>query len=46
MTVFVNDERFYTLPGTLSLLILDVLQFKSPAHGYEIRRELETWHAE
>ncbi len=28
------------------LLILGVLQFKSPAHGYEIRRELETWHAE
>lgn len=28
------------------LLILGVLQYKSPAHGYEIRRELETWHAE
>ncbi len=28
------------------LLILGVLQFKSPAHGYEIRRELESWHAE
>ncbi len=28
------------------LLILGVLQFKSPAHGYEIRRELESWRAE
>jgi len=28
------------------LLILGVLQYKSPAHGYEIRRELESWHAE
>jgi len=28
------------------LLILGVLQFESPAHGYEIRRELETWHTE
>lgn len=28
------------------LLILGVLQYKSPAHGYEIRRELETWNAE
>lgn len=28
------------------ILILGVLQFKSPAHGYEIRRELESWHAE
>ncbi len=28
------------------LLILGVLQFKSPAHGYEIRRELELWRAE
>ncbi|MDQ6604403.1 MAG: PadR family transcriptional regulator, partial [Chloroflexota bacterium] len=28
------------------LLILGVLQLKSPAHGYEIRRELELWRAE
>lgn len=28
------------------LLILGVLRFKSPAHGYEIRRELESWRAE
>ena len=32
--------------SAIRLLILGVLQFKSPAHGYEIRRELETWHAE
>ena len=28
------------------LMILGVLQFKSPAHGYDIRRELESWRAE
>ncbi len=28
------------------LLILGVLQYKSPAHGYDIRRELESWRAE
>jgi DNA-binding PadR family transcriptional regulator len=28
------------------ILILGVLQFKAPAHGYEIRRELESWRAE
>jgi DNA-binding PadR family transcriptional regulator len=28
------------------VLILGILQFKSPAHGYEIRRELESWRAE
>jgi DNA-binding PadR family transcriptional regulator len=28
------------------LLILGVLRFKQPAHGYSIRRELETWRAE
>lgn len=28
------------------LLILGVLRFKQPAHGYEIRRELESWGAE
>ena len=28
------------------LLILGVLRFKQPAHGYEIRRELESWGAD
>lgn len=28
------------------ILILGILQFKAPAHGYEIRRELESWRAE
>lgn len=28
------------------LLILGVLRFKQPAHGYEVRRELESWGAE
>jgi DNA-binding PadR family transcriptional regulator len=28
------------------LLILGVLHFKQPTYGYEVRRELETWHAD
>src|SRR5579885_3635134 len=28
------------------LLILGVIRFKQPTHGYEVRRELETWRAE
>lgn len=28
------------------ILILGVLHYQSPAHGYEIRRELESWRAE
>ncbi len=28
------------------LLILGALRFMQPAHGYSIRRELESWHAE
>jgi len=28
------------------LLILGVLHFKQPTYGYEVRRELESWHAD
>jgi DNA-binding PadR family transcriptional regulator len=28
------------------LLILGALRFMQPTHGYEVRRELESWHAE
>ena len=28
------------------LLILGVLRFKQPTHGYDVRRELESWQAE
>src|SRR5207249_5700205 len=28
------------------LLILGVLRFKQPIHGYDVRRELESWQAE
>jgi len=28
------------------LLILGVLRFKQPVHGYDVRRELESWQAE
>lgn len=28
------------------LLVLGALRFMQPTHGYEVRRELESWHAE
>ena len=34
------------LMSAARLLILGVLQIKQPVHGYDIRRELETWNAE
>lgn len=32
--------------SSMRLLILGVLAQKKSAHGYEIRRELESWNAE
>lgn len=32
--------------STIRLLILGVLKRKQPLHGYDIRRELESWNAE
>src|SRR5262245_64169533 len=32
--------------STTRLLILGVLRSKQPTHGYDVRRELESWRAE
>ena len=32
--------------SAIRLLILGVLHFKQPTYGYEVRRELESWHAD
>lgn len=32
--------------SAIRILILGALRFMQPTHGYNIRRELETWHAE
>ena len=41
-----NLEYLGQAMSATRLLILGALRFMQPAHGYSIRRELESWHAE